>query len=120
MKNKETSNQGIPEQQAQPEHATSGGDGESVEWGRSEEDSTMMPIKGSVKWQKPRSPVRVTKKPDRWGNNFEISRIEQEYLTEEASLPSVIEIPNPNSFYMKLPLKKLSKNSYYFKRGTIC
>ena len=59
------------------------------------EEATNMPIKGLVKWEKSRASPRVTKKPYRWGHNIMISKIEQESLPEEASLPRVIDIPNP-------------------------
>ena len=55
-----------------------------------------MPIRGSIKFEKTRTSVIATKTPDPWGNNIMISKIEQKSLPEEASLPSVIEIPNPN------------------------
>ena len=61
------------------------------------DETTNWPIKGSIKWEKSRSSARVTKKPDRWGNNIMISKIEPESAVEEESLPSVIEIPNPKN-----------------------
>ena len=62
------------------------------------DETTNWPIKGSIKWEKSRSSARVTKKPDRWGNNIMISKIEPESaVEEEESLPSVIEIPNPKN-----------------------
>ena len=55
-----------------------------------------VPIKGSVKWEK-RASSRVTKKPDRLGNNIMISKIEPDQSSqEEESLPSVYEIKKPN------------------------
>ena len=64
------------------------------------------PIQGTVKWEKSRTSSRVTKKPDRWGNNVMISRIEPESANEEESLPSVMEIPNPK--------EKLAQNAENF------
>ena len=61
------------------------------------DETTNWPIKGSIKWEKSRSSARVTKKPDRWGNNIMISKIEPESSVKEESLPSVIEIPNPKN-----------------------
>ena len=49
------------------------------------------PIKGAVKWEK-RISERKTKKPDRWGNNFMVTKVEKESTDEEESLPSVFEI----------------------------
>ena len=50
-----------------------------------------LPKKGTVKWEK-RSSERVTKKPDRWGNNVMITKLEKEsHYEEEKSLPSVLE-----------------------------
>ena len=64
------------------------------------------PIQGTVKWEKSGTSSRVTKKPDRWGNNVMISKIEPESANEEESLPSVMEIPNPN--------EKLAQNAETF------
>ena len=62
----------------------------------SAEKSTLesTPIQGTVKWEKSRTSSRVTKKPDRWGNNVMIAKIEPDSANEEESLPSVMEIPN--------------------------
>ena len=75
IKNEENPNEGIPEQQVQSEPTISGDDSEPPEMGRKEEDSTLMLIKESVKWEKPRSSARVTKKPDRRGNNIMMKKI---------------------------------------------
>ena len=63
----------------------------------SAEKSTLesTPIQGTVKWEKSRTSSRVTKKPDRWGNNVMIAKIEPDSANEEENLPSVMEIPNP-------------------------
>ena len=55
-----------------------------------------VPMKGSVTWEK-RVSSRVTKKPDRLGNNIMISKIEADQSSQgEESLPSVYEIKKPN------------------------
>ena len=74
----------------------------------SAEKSTLesTPIQGTVKWEKSRTSSRVTKKPDRWGNNVMISKIEPDSVNEEESLPSVMEIPNPKG--------KLAQNAENF------
>ena len=56
-----------------------------------------MLVKGTVKWEKEaserRTSERTTKKPDRWGNNVMITKVERESNDEEdESLPSVFEI----------------------------
>ena len=63
----------------------------------SAEKSTLesAPIQGTVKWEKSRTSSRVTKRPDRWGNNVMIAKIEPDSANEEENLPSVMEIPNP-------------------------
>ena len=62
---------------------------------QSEEDDfhqlPKVPIKGAVKWEK-RISERKTKKPDRWGNNVMVTKVEMESTDEEESLPSVFEI----------------------------
>ena len=50
-----------------------------------------IPIRGTVKWEK-RSSERKTKKPDRWGKNVIITKVEKESTDEEESLPSVFEL----------------------------
>ena len=80
-----------------PENIQNYEDADPTEMRESEEEASL-PIKGSIKWEKPRTSARVTKKPDRWGNNIMRSKIEKESQPEEEeSLPSVIEIQNPNS-----------------------
>ena len=49
------------------------------------------PIKGAVKWEKRSSEIK-TKKPDRWGNNVMITKVEKESTDEKESLQSVFEI----------------------------
>ena len=95
IKEEENPNDEPLEKQVQPETTDSSEDDDSTEIRKNEEE-IHMPIRGSIKWEKSRTSARVTKKPDRWGNNIMISKIEQESPPEEASLPSVIEIPNPN------------------------
>ena len=62
---------------------------------QSEEDEIShlpkVPIKGAVKWEK-RISERKPKKPDRWGNNVMVTKVEKESTDEEESLPSVFEI----------------------------
>ena len=50
----------------------------------SAEKSTLesTPIQGTVKWEKPRTSSRVTKQPDRWGNNVMIAKIEPDSANE--------------------------------------
>ena len=80
-----------------PENINNYEDTDPTEMRESKEEANL-PIKGSIKWEKPRTSARVTKKPNRWGNNIMISKIEKEsHPEEEESLPSVIEIQNPNS-----------------------
>ena len=80
-----------------PENIQNYEDADPTGMRESEEDASL-PIKGSIKWENPRTSARVTKKPDRWSNNIMISKIEKESQPEEEeSLPSVIEIQNPNS-----------------------
>ena len=77
------------EKQLQPEN-TNSSDDDSTKIRKNEEE-TNMPIRGSIKWEKSRTSARVTKKPDRWGNNIMVSKIdkiEQESLPEEASPPA--------------------------------
>ena len=73
---------------------------------QSEEDEInqlpKVPIKGAVKWEK-RISERKTKKPDRWGNNVMVTKVEKESTDEEESLPSVFEIPQTNLKRRKLP-----------------
>ena len=54
-------------------------------------------ITGTVKWEKARSSQRVSKKPDRWGHNIMVTKIEAMSSAEEESLPSVFEIQKPNT-----------------------
>ena len=79
------------DQEEQTATANSEDEAESAE--KSTLEST--PIQGTVKWEKSRTSSRVTKKPDRWGNNVMIAKIEPDSANEEESLPSVMEIPNP-------------------------
>ena len=58
-----------------------------------------VPIKGAIKWEK-RISERKTKKPDRWGNNVMITKVEKESTDEEESMPSVIEI-QPKQIWRK-------------------
>ena len=51
-------------------------------------------LQETIKWEKKRSSNRVTKKPDRLGNNIMISKVEAPSSQEEQSLPSVYEIAN--------------------------
>ena len=85
-----------PMEKQVPENINNYEDADPTEMRESEEEANL-PIKGSIKWEKPRTSARVTKNPDRWGNNIMISKIEKESQPEEESLPSVIEIQNPNS-----------------------
>ena len=94
-KREENSTEETPEQQLQPGNSSSDNEEEESIQPNNSEEATQMPIKGSIKWEKPRTSARVTKKPDRLGNNIMISKVEQESTAEEESLPSVIEIPNP-------------------------
>ena len=84
----------IPNQPAQIDHSSTGED-QTGEQEMAEQET--LPINGSIKRGKPRSSTRVTKKPDRWGNNVMITKVEQESVIEEASEPSVIEIPAPKA-----------------------
>ena len=57
-------------------------------------------MKGTVKWEKKaserRASERTTKKPDRWGNNVMMTKVERESNDEEdETLPSVFEIKTP-------------------------
>ena len=68
-----------------------------------EEDPKRIPVKSTVKWEKERNSAerartstRVTKKPDRLGNNIMVTKIEEASSSENESLPSVFEIANPN------------------------
>ena len=76
---------------------------EEVETYHKEEEQKGIPVKGTVKWEKERNSderartsTRVTKKPERWGNNVMVKKIEEASNTENESLPSVFEIANPN------------------------
>ena len=76
---------------------------QEAENNQDEEDPKRIPVKGTVKWEKERNSAerartstRVTKKPDRWGNNIMVTKIEEASSAESESLPSVIEIANPN------------------------
>ena len=95
IKREENSTEETPEQQLQPGNSSSDNEEEESIQPNNSEGATQMPIKGSIKWEKPRTSARVTKKPDRCGNIIMISKVEQESTAEEESLPSVIEIPNP-------------------------
>ena len=92
------------DQEEQTATANSGDETESAE--KSTLEST--PIQGTVKWEKSRTSSRVTKKPDRWGNNVMIAKIEPDSANEEESLPSVMEIPNPK--------EKLAQKAENFKK----
>ena len=61
------------------------------------EETQKVPVSGTVKWEKARSSSRVSKKPDRWGHNIMVTKIETTSSAEEESLPSVFEIKNPNT-----------------------
>ena len=61
------------------------------------EENQNLPITGTVKWEKARSSQRVSKKPDRWGHNKMVTKIEAMSSAEEESLPSVFEIQKPNT-----------------------
>ena len=61
------------------------------------EDIQKLPISGTVKWENARSSARVSKKPDRWGHNVMVTKLEAASSVEEKSLPSVFEIQNPNT-----------------------
>ena len=50
--------------------------------------SQSVSIQGTIKWEKKKLSSRVTKKPDRLGNNM-ISKVEATSSQEEESLPSV-------------------------------
>ena len=87
---KERNEEEIPNEPVKYDHRSISGD--EIEEPEVPVQETL-PIQGSVKWEKPRSSASVTNKPDRWDNNVMFSKIEQDSVTEEASLPSVIEIP---------------------------
>ena len=70
IKNEESSTEEVLEQQVQPEEISSGDDEEEPTGTSKNEESTQLPMKGSIKWEKPRTSARVTKKSDRWGNNL--------------------------------------------------
>ena len=107
---KEEKESTIPEPQEDEE--SSNGEPESTipyavpqeaENNQEKEDPKRIPVKGTVKWEKERNSAerartstRVTKKPDRWGNNIMVTRIEEVSSAENESLPTVIEIANPN------------------------
>ena len=59
------------------------------------EENQKLPITGTVKWEKARSSQRVPKKPDKWGHNIMVTKIEAMSSAEEESLPSLYEIQKP-------------------------
>ena len=65
-----------------------------------EQEKKNAPIKGNVKWEKEKRPIRSStrnhKKPNWLGNNIMVTKLEQESCTEE-SLPSVFEIEPPEN-----------------------
>ena len=61
------------------------------------EEIRRLPISGTVKWEKARSSARVSKKPERWGHNVMVTKIEATSSAEEESLPRVFEIQKPNT-----------------------
>ena len=105
---KEEKESTIPEPQeeessnGEPESTIPYAEPQEAENKQEEEDPKRIPVKGTVKWEKERNSAerartstRVTKKPDRWGNNIMVTKIEAS-SAENESLPSVIEIANPN------------------------
>ena len=88
IKLEENATEETTEQQLQPGNSSSDNEEEESIQPNNSEEATQMPIKGSIKWEKPRMSARVTKKPDRWGNNIMISKVEQESTAEEESLPA--------------------------------
>ena len=73
-----------------------------------------IPAKKSVKWEK-RCSERVTKKPDRWGNNVMISKIEKESTDGEEEVCPVSLKENPQ---VPRKEKKTFKNS--FNKNIVC
>ena len=61
------------------------------------EEIQNFPVSGTVKWEKDRSSSRISKKPDRWGHNIMVTKIEATSSAEEESLPSVFEIQKPKT-----------------------
>ena len=66
MKEEENSTDDPMEKQV-PENINNYEDSDPTEMRESEEEANL-PIRGSIKLEKPRTSARVTKKPDRWGN----------------------------------------------------
>ena len=64
---------------------------------KEKEEIQNFPVSGTVKWEKARSSSRISKKPDRWGHNVVVTKIEAISRAEEKSLPSVFEIQKPNT-----------------------
>ena len=61
------------------------------------EETQKVSVSETVKWEKARSSSRISKKPDRWGHNIMMTKIEATSSAEEESLPSVFEIQKPNT-----------------------
>ena len=66
IKREENSTEETPKQQLQPGNSSSDNEEEESIQPNNSEEATQMPIKGSIKWERPRTSARVTKKLDRW------------------------------------------------------